>query len=852
MDGKRTTKVLFTGFAAIWLATLGCAQIRVPAIDPTGERIFAPGSTYTTLEPPCGAILHPSFLPRPAFSEPSAIPACASVLAGPPAIGTVPVQPRPSQNLAIANAPDRVMMTPSKIVAPVGSEVVLLAGLAGADGHFITKQPMEFLLSQESVGHLLDVGEDNHPHLSHLLHRSPEKQSSNFALARTAAKSRTITRGTPATGDDIFLQRGQSWVTLTSASEGTSHVTAVAARAENWEQRRQTATVHWVDAQWQLPSPAVVRAGQAHLLTTSINRMSDGAPVSTWIVRYTVISGPPVGFGNQRAQSTELPSGLNGKYSVSVQPTSNQPGATQIRIEILSPSLTGRDGQPVVVGQGTTTITWSAAGLAVRITGPQSGAVGATLNYQIEISNPGDLPADNVIVTAKLPPTLQPIGVTDGLRGGDVEWQIARLEAHGRQQFNLQCRAKSSGSIRLFAHARTASGVQSEQASLDTEIVQSALRLTMELAGVADPRQIRVGDQISYNVEVLNIGNIPLTNVRVRDLFDAGLDEASGERSPITKSLGNLAPGHPSRFAVTFNIRQAGELCHQIEVTADGGHATSDEKCIRVGQADYELSVEIHGPRESVLGETVNHEIVVSNTGDTELTGVRVVYRADESLLPKRATENFVPRDGALVWTVPSLLAAESKTFTVRCGTVTLDERAATRVSVSTTQGLTKATSLVTAIRQAGAGGAGPAEPAPRREPPRQPPIPQPPANGTLRLEVAATTGLVNVGDSATYVVVITNDRQVADKQVQVNLFLSEGLDFVNVTSDDMPAVEKSVSGQTVSVRPITEMRPGESITLRVDARARQAGEASLTAEAESQLSTERVVGTDTTPVQAN
>lgn len=155
--------------AMIWLVSGGCSSVRVPAIDPTGASLFSQGGTYTTLESPCASLLPASCLPRPAYAEPPSVPACLPPGAVAPQYGTIPIQTRPTQFVATTNVPDRLLLTPSKIVAPVGSEVVLLAGLAGADGYFVPKQPVEWLLSQESVGHFVDVGEDDHqlcPHCS--------------------------------------------------------------------------------------------------------------------------------------------------------------------------------------------------------------------------------------------------------------------------------------------------------------------------------------------------------------------------------------------------------------------------------------------------------------------------------------------------------------------------------------------------------------------------------------------------------------------------------------------------------------------------------------------------------------
>ena len=844
--------------AMLWLTTCGCSSIRVPAIDPIGAAVFAPGGSYTTLESPCASLLPASCLPRPAFAEPPAIPACQTTVPVAPPVATIPVQPRPTQLVAAPNVPDRLLLTPSKIVAPVGSEVVLLAGLAGANGYFVARQPVEWLLSQESVGHFVDVGEDDHPALSCLFHRTAERRSSNFAVARTTSQAKAITRGTPATSDDIWLQKGQTWVTLTAASEGISHVTAVATDAENWEQRRQTATIQWVDAQWLLPSPTVVRAGQSEILTTTINRNSSRSAVQGWLVRYHIVSGPAAGFGPERAQSVEVVTDANGKAVISLQPLGNESGVTQVSIEILSPSLTGLDGQPVVVGQGVTSVTWSAAGLAVRIIGPPMGAVGATLDYQIEVTNPGDLPTENVVVTAEVPPRLRVVGSQEGVIGANVEWRVDMLPPRGSQHFNLQCRAMSAGNVQVSARA-AGTGITSERSRVDTEIMESALRLSMELAGVENPDAIKVGDRVSFNIEVANTSNVPLTNVQLRDSHAAGLQEASGEPNPISKSVGDLAPGASRQIALTFIVRQPGELCHKMEATADGGHTDSVERCIRAGAPRYDFSVEIRGPEEMLTGESAKYEILVTNTGDGELTGVRIVYRADASLLPRRATENYRAESGSLVWTIGSLGPGKTETREIRCDTVSPNNAAETSVLVSTDQGLTDSKRITTAIRQASAPGVappGPARPEVRNEPDPQPPLG--PTNGKLRVAVADTDDPIRVGDTVSYIVEIENTRQVSDKNVFITYYLPEGARFVSLLDDRGQTVEGqrvSPDGLTVTMeKPIREIRPAEKLPLyRLQVEGRRVGQLKLRVEVTSALSGDQpVVATADTKVNAN
>ncbi len=834
--------------AMIWLVSGGCSSVRVPAIDPTGASLFSQGGTYTTLESPCASLLPASCLPRPAYAEPPSVPACLPPGAVAPQYGTIPIQTRPTQFVATTNVPDRLLLTPSKIVAPVGSEVVLLAGLAGADGYFVPKQPVEWLLSQESVGHFVDVGEDDHPTLSALLHRTPAKRSTNFAVARTTSQARTITRGTPAPNDDIVLQKGQTWVTLTAAGEGVSHVTAMAPDAANWEQRRQTATIQWVDAQWLLPAPTVVRAGQAQILSTTINRNSSRAAVRGWLVRYQIISGPSAGFGPERAQSVEVVTDANGKASVSLQPLSNEPGVTQVNIEILSPALSGLDGQPVVIGQGATSVTWSAAGLALRIVGPSLGAVGATLDYQIEVTNPGDLPAENVVVTAEVPPLLRVLGSQEGVVGANVEWRVDKLPPRGSQQFNLQCRAMSAGSVFIFARAGGV-GVTAEGVKFNTEILQSALQLTMEQAGGENPTALKVGDRVSFNIQVTNTSNVPLTNVQLRDSHDDGLQEAHGEPNPISKNVGNLAPGASWPLAISFIVRQPGQLCHTLTATADGGHTASVERCITAGAPLYAFSMDIRGPQEVARGDTAKYEILVTNTGDGELTGLRVVYRADEALLPKRATENYRIESGALVWTIASLAPGKSiEPITVLCDAVAPHNAAEVKVVVDTAQSQTNSKQITTAIRQASAPGVAP--PGPQRPEVRNDPEPQPPLGpngGTLQVTVADTNDPIRVGDTVSYIVEIQNTRQVSDKNVRVTYYLPVGARFVSLLGGNgLPVEGQRVSPDKLIIgmeNPIVEIRPGEKLPpFRLQVEGLRPGRMELRVEVTSVLSGDQPV----------
>ena len=407
-----------TGHVAVMLASCalalgGCANCRLPRIDPSGERILLPAPSYTTpVLPGLTTPRLPGF-PRPAYETPPTPAPCLEP--GAPGVGTpvpaVPRVPRPdvyqpqprtiepaAQPVALGMSA-KITLTPTRLIAPVGSEVVLRAGVCGADGFYVTGQRIEWMLSQQSVGHFVEVGSESRSCWRRLTGRPPQKTASDYAVGRTSRAGTVLTRGTATPQDDIPVLSGETWLSVASADEGVSRVTAHAPDVQDWDRRRQAAVIHWIDAQWLFPPPAIVRVGQTHVLSTSVVRHTSGAPVAGWVVRYQIVAGPPAAFSPHGTQVVEVPADAQGTASVEIAGPSDQPGITQIRIQVVRPGSSAGDRPRLVVGQGATSVTWSAPGLAVLSTGPDIASVDATVTYRIEVSNPGDLPSRDVVVS---------------------------------------------------------------------------------------------------------------------------------------------------------------------------------------------------------------------------------------------------------------------------------------------------------------------------------------------------------------------------------------------------------------------------------------------------------------------
>ncbi len=836
-------------FALVFCAPL-LAGCRLPAIDQSGQRIFLPppNSTSLAVGPPNGC-----FFPEPAFRSPPAPPECvvpfdptatvavpglqpapfiqpAPLIQPAPAVQAAPVAtPQPAPRTLFQNqASGTLKLTPGRIVAPVGSEVVLTAGVCGDDGYFIRGQSLEWSLSQESVGNFVEVSDGERRLLRRIFHQRSEKLSNNFAIGSTLPRAELITRGTPTPNDDAWVLSGQGWLSLTSATEGTSTVNVHAPEVQDWGRRRQTARVHWVDVQWNFPPSAVISAGQSHVLETVVTRASNSSALAGWIVRYEIVgTDAAAGFEPTGGTVVEQITDAAGRSAVSIMPKTNQFGATQVRVQIIRPA--GGSGDPAfAVGEGWTSVTWSAPGLAVNVTGPAEGGMESDLTYRIDVSNPGSMSLRNVVVTDRPSTGLQvvssqPAGTPFGSRH---EWRIAELAPQTSQSILVNCRATMRGVQQFCATATAEGGVQADGCA-QTQIFQEAIRLRM-----SGPQQAEVGDEVTFFIEITNQSDQPLTNLVFTDTFSEGLRQVDGLVSPIEKSIDELPPGEISRISIVFEVLEGGELCHTLNLTADGGHAAQGRSCVTAADnrpaPQPGIQTTITGPPQSHVGEQAPYVISVTNTGNVPLTNVQARFDFSPALAPRTAAERHVWDQGGLLWrdVISTLAVGQTKQIEVTCECLQINPAAQAHSSVSATPNVTDTATTTTSIQAAphiprtiprGEG-----DPVPGRQPF--------PASGELKVTVSDLRDPIRLGSESKYLITITNDRNISDQAINVTIKVSEQMEITRVAGipGKAPVAARSISpdARTAEIARIEELRSGERIDFHVFTRGIALGEA--------------------------
>jgi len=106
------------------------------------------------------------------------------------------------------------------------------------------------------------------------------------------------------------------------------------------------------------------------------------------------------------------------------------------------------------------------------------------------------------------------------------------------------------------------------------------------LVNITGPLAAKVGERVSFEVELVNRSGRPLTGLRVVDYFDKGFHhEASA--SPIEqKGTIDLAAGTTRRVTLDFLLDEPGRQCHRVEILDQAhkymGGAT---ECVQVAAA---------------------------------------------------------------------------------------------------------------------------------------------------------------------------------------------------------------------------------------------------------------------------
>lgn len=322
------------------------------------------------------------------------------------------------------------------------------------------------------------------------------------------------------------------------------------------------------------------------------------------------------------------------------------------------------------------------------------------------------------------------------------------------------------------------------------------------------PASATIGSAITKTITVQNVGSAPATDVVVTDALPAGLGG-----KPLTFNVGELAPGQSKQISVPLKAEKAGQASNPVVAKASNAAEAASSCPIVINQPGVDIKKS--GTKEQFLGRQASYDIVVSNTGDTDLQNVVVTDTAPGATKIVSASGAKISGNTA-TWTMASLKKGAKETVNVVVTTMTPGTHC-NKVGVRTAEGLTDNAEACTVWRGVPA----------------------------ILIEVVDEPDPISVGDVTTYTVRVTNQGTAEDKNVQ--LVANYGKEIDPISGSGSTAV--TVDGKTVNFGAVATLAPKQTVTWSIKAKGAATGDHRLKVKMTSDMLTSPVTEEESTHV---
>jgi uncharacterized repeat protein (TIGR01451 family) len=281
----------------------------------------------------------------------------------------------------------------------------------------------------------------------------------------------------------------------------------------------------------------------------------------------------PLGRGSEGGASHRVGTLRAGESkSIDIELTARQAGAVTIKAQAFADGgLRTEAAEQILVRR---------ANLRIEVEAPRVKYAGTVGTYHVKVINAGNATAENVQLSAMLPPDAKFVSTNGGGRldeqQGKVNWAVGTLQPGGQRVFETHCSLIAPGENRTQFVA-VAEGDLSAAATSTTH-VEAMADLKLE---VRDPQgPIAVGEEAVYEVHVRNRGTKAAEHVDLAIFFSEGLEAVSAEGGAheiapgqvVFKPITSLGAGDTAVFRVRSRAERSGTHRFRAEVLCQSLH----------------------------------------------------------------------------------------------------------------------------------------------------------------------------------------------------------------------------------------------------------------------------------------
>lgn len=411
------------------------------------------------------------------------------------------------------------------------------------------------------------------------------------------------------------------------------------------------------------------------------------------------------------------------------------------------------------------------------------------------------------------------------------------------------------------------SGSTLRGAWLPQALIVLALALTGAARGedpvavlITGPLTGKVGERVTFEVELVNRSGRPLQQLRVVDYFDAGFHHEAS-KSPIEqKGTIDLAAGTSRRLTLDFLLDEPGRQCHRVEIVDQShtfvGGATA---CVQVAAAPVAapvtqpapttvtpapvpttpapvpapvpapfpvttpapvaapaLELDLTGPNDLVSGGVAEYVATVRNAGSTATGEITLDVSWDDGFTPLEASDGYSLGASKVTWVLPAIEPG---------GQLRRQVNLRGQAAPTSYRDSPPTRSCVRAVLGGAAGGMMVADEScvPVRS---NAPRPRSPREAGLRVSLADLDDPVTVGGATTLVCTVSNGGISPTGRLDVVMVLP---DQARLVGDPSPSRVR-IDGSTLSFDGVTSIPPGGHLTFEVTYRMPPGGVGKATA----------------------
>ena len=269
---------------------------------------------------------------------------------------------------------------------------------------------------------------------------------------------------------------------------------------------------------------------------------------------------------------------------------------------------------------------------------------GEQTKFLITVWNTGELDLGNVFVKENMPADLEYADYTNKnlwRKEGDIFYYNNVLKVGESADFTIIFNTNKTGS---FTNVVVAGSNETDNKT--TENKTTVKKPGMDVNKKSLTPNVKAGEQTKFLITVWNTGELDLGNVFVKETMPADLEYADYTNKNLWRKEGDifyynnvLRVGESADFTIIFNTNKTGSFTNVVVAGSNETDNKTTENKTTVKKPDMKVE-KITLDSLVVVGEQVTFEIVVSNTGQTDLSNVFVEESQYDGLTFDHAVPN--------------------------------------------------------------------------------------------------------------------------------------------------------------------------------------------------------------------